>query len=143
MTKKPRAEEPAEQPMPPEQQPEFKPYRDEKGHFLPGQGANPYSRENRNKSISITNLLKKRLTDDPKEANFIVSRLVSLARHKSQRQLDAIREIMDRLDGKVADKHKVELENPVTIQFVPASRVNQPELPAPKDEPKIEATIKE
>ena len=93
--------------------------RDAKGRYKPGcsgfKGAGrPLG------SISLVNLLRKRLQEHPEEADSIVDALIRLGKGK---ELGAIRELLDRIDGKVAERHQIEGNIPVSVLFVPAEQV--------------------
>lgn len=78
---------------------------------------------------SLTTLLKEYLdADNSKEKRELIEVLVRLAKSPGIRgQISALREIFDRVEGKVPDKHQLEgLEAKVVmIQFVPADRLTE------------------
>ena len=73
--------------------------RDSMGRFLPGSVGNPEGRPVG--SVSLADKLRQRLSSHPEEADAIVSALVKLGMNSD---LGAIKEMTDRIDGKVADK---------------------------------------
>ena len=97
----------------------LKPYRWKKG-----QSGNPEGRPTG--SISIVERLKAYLRRHPEEIEAIVLALVKEGRLGN---LAATKEMLDRIDGKVVDTHKIEGEVPITIQFVPAEQILS--VPAP------------
>jgi len=70
-------------------------------------------------SVSLTGEIKKILQIHPDWKRDIAISLITMARHKGYNQLSAINNIIDRIDGKPVESHKIELENPITINFVP------------------------
>ena len=97
--------------------------RDAEGHWL-GSG-NPHGRPRG--AVSITPILHEILaTKDPKtgktKAYMVAQALVTLA--ASHRSLPAIVEIMNRIDGKVIERHSLEGTLPVTLVFRPARELN-------------------
>jgi len=67
--------------------------------------------------ISLVKLLKQRLEAHPEEAEQILDAWLGGAKKKDMR---AISELLDRIDGKVAETHKIEGELPVNLIFRPA-----------------------
>ena len=80
-----------------------------------GQSGNPKGRPVKN--LSIVSLVKERLETHPEEAEEIALALIKLAKSKN---LWAIESVMNRIDGKVEERHHIEGALPITIQFVPA-----------------------
>ena len=62
-------------------------------------------------------MLKEHLFEHPEEAESIVKALIAMGKGK---ELGAIKEILDRIDGKVAERHQVEGELPIKLVFIPA-----------------------
>ena len=83
--------------------------------WKPGQSGNPKGRPVKN--LSIVSLVKDRLEKHPEEAEEIALALIHLAKTKN---LWAIESVMNRIDGKVEERHHIEGALPITIQFVPA-----------------------
>ena len=80
-----------------------------------GQSGNPKGRPVKN--LSIVSLIKERLESHPEEAETIALALINLAKDKN---LWAIESVMNRIDGKVIEQHRIEGELPVRIEFIPA-----------------------
>ena len=72
--------------------------------YKPGQSGNPGGRP---KGKSITAELRK-LIDEGTNAEDMAKILYAMAKRMSPSQLSALRELMDRTDGKVLDEHKIE-----------------------------------
>lgn len=89
--------------------------RDEQGHWLPGHSGNPIGRAKM--PVSLVQILKDRLRDNPQDAERLVDSLVKLGIGKDRK---AIKDIMERTDGKVAETHRIEGELPVRLVFLPA-----------------------
>src|SRR3990167_6741941 len=92
------------------------PYR-----WKPGQSGNPLGRTRG--SPSLIESLKKHLNRHPEDVDAIALALVKLGKGKSINQLGAIKELFDRVDGRVIEKHQIEGELPIQIQFVHAHLV--------------------
>ena len=96
------------------------PIRDWRGRFTKGSpGLNKGGRPKG--SLSLVKLLREYLQDNPNEAHDIVTTLVKMG--SRGKELGAVREIMDRIDGKVADKHEIEGTIPVQLVFMPAKEL--------------------
>ena len=81
--------------------------------FQPGQSGNPGGRP----KDTLTPLLRELLnTDNEAEKRVIVKALLSAAKVMGRGQVSALKEIFDRIDGKVPDTHKIESDVPVIIQ---------------------------
>ena len=91
--------------------------RDAKGRWLPGQSAHPGQPKG---TVSLVALLRKQLAEHPEDAKDIIKALVTLGKGY---EIKAIREIMDRIDGKVVETHKIEGELPIKLVFVPAKEL--------------------
>lgn len=72
--------------------------------FKPGESGNPGGRP---AGKSITAELRK-LIDEGTNAEDMAKILYAMAKRMSPSQLSALRELMDRTDGKVIDKHEIE-----------------------------------
>ena len=90
----------------------------EKFKWKKGQSGNPDGRPTG--SISLVERLKAHLRRHPEDVENIIQGLVALGIDPSASQLGAIKEMMDRVDGKVTETHKIEGELPIRIEFVPA-----------------------
>ena len=88
----------------------LKPHRWKKG-----QSGNPKGRPI--KPLSIVSLVKEHLENHPEDGEAIALALIHLAKAKN---LWAIESVMNRVDGKVAEVHKLEGELPIRIEFIPA-----------------------
>jgi hypothetical protein len=100
--------------------------------WKPGQSGNPKGRPP--KLVSITSYLKKDLaTIDEKTgktyAEIVAQKLIDLALGGD---LEAIKEILNRIDGKVLDKHEIDANIPVTLIFTPAYKTEPETLPSPQ-----------
>jgi hypothetical protein len=98
--------------------------------WKPGQSGNPKGRPP--KLLSITNLIKERLEKiDEKTgktyAQLIAEKLVELALDGDH---EAHKEILNRIDGKVVEKHEIEGHVPVTLIFKPAFSSTYDPLPS-------------
>ena len=82
--------------------------------WKPGQSGNPEGRS----LDTLTPLLRKFLNaDNEAEKIAIVKELISMAKTTGTRgQIAALREIFDRIDGKVPETHKIESDVPIIIQ---------------------------
>lgn len=93
------------------------PQRDAQGRWLPGVSGSPGGREP-GQGLSLVGLLKRRLAERPQDAEAIINALISMGR---ERELGAIREILDRVDGKAIETHRIEGELPIRLVFEPAN----------------------
>ena len=76
--------------------------RDNLGHFLPGQCVNPTGRPPI--KVSLVKLLQERISENSTALQIgdaLIDKCVK------DRDVPAIREVLDRIDGKVADKHLI------------------------------------
>ena len=90
----------------------------EKYKWKPGQSGNPEGRPTG--SISLTETLKAMLRRNPEALEEIVIALINEGRMGN---MVATKEMLDRVDGKVAETHKIEGELPVKLLFVPATEL--------------------
>lgn len=90
----------------------------ETGQFVKGHSGNPGGMPGR--TVSLVALLRKRLVEYPEDAQAIVDSLVKMGK---TRELGAIKELLDRVDGKVAERHKIDMEMPIKLVFVPAKEL--------------------
>jgi len=82
--------------------------------FKPGQSGNPSGRP---AGKSITAELRK-LIEKGTNAEDLAQMLYDMAKTKQGRdQLAALKEYMDRTDGKVPDTHKIESDIPINLTF--------------------------
>jgi hypothetical protein len=82
----------------------------------PGQSGNPTGI--REPKLSLSNELKKHLRRHPEDVRAILLALIAQAKRGN---MVATKEILDRIDGKVAEKHQIEGEMPIKLLFVPAT----------------------
>ena len=83
--------------------------------WKPGQSGNPSGRPAM--PVSIVKKLRSRLILQPELADQIVDSLLQLG---IKSDLGAIKEVIDRIDGKVVETHRIEGEIPVILKFTPA-----------------------
>lgn len=88
--------------------------------FKPGQAANPAGRPK--KDVCITSLVKEILETDAGKgkthAQLVAEAIITLAKDiKSKGNIPAIRELLDRIEGKVPETHKIEGDIPVSIIY--------------------------
>ncbi len=87
--------------------------RDAMGRFTPGGAlANPNGRPKG--SLSLTGTLRKRLEEHPNEVDSIIEALIKLGKSCN---MPAIEHMFDRIDGKVAETHRIEGDIPINIIF--------------------------
>ena len=86
--------------------------------WKPGESGNPHGRGHN--TISIVEQLKAYLRRHPEAIEEIV---VALVKEGKLGNLVATKEMLDRIDGKVVEKHQIEGELPIKILFVPAQQV--------------------
>lgn len=93
---------------------EGKPYQ-----WLPGESGNPKGRPPNIKYISdyLREELQK-VTDGKTNAELIAEALIGLSKQPNMRgYVPAIKELLDRIEGKVPDTHKLESDMPISIVF--------------------------
>lgn len=90
----------------------------EKFQWKKGQTGNPEGRPTG--SISITETLKKFLRRNPQALEDIVIALIEEGRLGN---MTATKEMLERIDGKVAERHTIEGELPIKLLFIPAQEV--------------------
>lgn len=83
-----------------------------------GQSGNPDGRPTG--SISLVEQLKAYLRRHPEDIQAIVLALIQQGKIGN---MVATKEMLDRIDGKVADRHLIEGDLPITVQFVPAEQI--------------------
>jgi len=83
--------------------------------WRPGESGNPSGRPK--DSVSLVTTLKQQLREHPELATDIIQALIT--KGKSQ-DVSAIKEMFDRIDGKVVETHRIEGEIPVVLKFMPA-----------------------
>lgn len=94
--------------------------RNPKGQFMKGTHANRSGRPKG--SVSLVKLLKEHLEANPADADAIVASLLALGKG---RDLPAVKELFDRVDGKAIERHKVDIDSPIKLIFVPAGQETQ------------------
>ena len=92
--------------------------RDKKGRFIKGLSGNPGGTPVG--TISLQARLRKRLIEHPEKADAIADGLIALA---IGRELGAIKEAFDRIDGKATETHRIEGELPIKLIFVPVAQL--------------------
>ncbi len=82
--------------------------------WKPGQSGNPKGRPR--KDACITSLVKELLEQDAGKGK-THAQLIAMAilKESAKGNISAIRELLDRIEGKVVDKHKIEGDVPVTL----------------------------
>ena len=90
----------------------------EKFQWKKGQSGNPEGRPTG--GISLVERLKAYLRRNPGEAEAII---VALVKEGRLGNIIATKELLDRIDGKVVETHKIEGEMPIKILFVPAQQL--------------------
>jgi hypothetical protein len=98
--------------------PNYVPAREGGGKWKKGFSGNPRGKPKG--SVSLVALIRRRLEENPEMADKLVDQLLGLGKKKNYKQLEAIKELLDRVDGRVTEKHKIESDQPATIIFVPA-----------------------
>lgn len=86
--------------------------------WKPGQSGNPNGRPLG--TVSLVTILKELLAANPAEGKAVVEAMVKQGKIGN---MVATKEMLDRIDGKVAERHKIEGELPVRIIFVPAGQL--------------------
>ena len=81
--------------------------------FKPGESGNPGGKP---EGKSITAELRK-LIDKGTNAEDMAMILLNMAKRMNPDQLRALRELLDRTDGKVPDTHKIESDIPISIIY--------------------------
>ena len=79
--------------------------------------------------ISLVEELKKYLRRNPEDVASIIEALVKQGKIGN---MTATKEMLERIDGKVVEKHELAGELPIFLQFVPASQVLEIEGEKPK-----------
>ncbi len=111
----------------PRQHPELTIHRWKPGD-VPNPGGKPKGK------LSVTNALNSYLVDNPHELTAIIKAIIKEAKMGN---ISAVKEIMDRIDGKVAEVHRIDSENPVTLVFTPALALNPAPLPPLIEDPRV------
>lgn len=88
--------------------------------FQPGQSGNPSGRPL--KDICITSLVKELLEQEAEggktHAQLVAEAIVKLSEdHHFKGNVSAIKELLDRVEGKVPDTHKIESDVPINIIY--------------------------
>ena len=91
--------------------------------WQPGQSGNPKGRPKG--KLSLTTALRQYLEDNPSRVIELIQSLYRMATKGSNVQ--AMQEIFNRLDGKIADIHQLDTKLPVTLVFQPV--IQAKELP--------------
>ena len=86
--------------------------------WKPGECGNKDGRPNG--SISLVARLKAHLKEHPEDIKAIIE---SLVKEGINGNLIATKEMLDRVDGKVVETHKIEGELPIKLIFVPAQQL--------------------
>ena len=91
--------------------------------WVKGQSGNPAGRTPNTKFISeyLRELLDKQDKSGKTNAEMVALALIELAKDPNRRGFPPIiKELLDRVEGKVPDTHKLESDVPITIIFKPA-----------------------
>lgn len=99
--------------------------------FEPGKSGNPAGKAKG--TVSITAALKRYLRDHPAEVDKVV---VALVKHAQSGNAQILKELLDRIDGRVVERHHLEGDLPITLQFVPAGQLISPAPEALPEGPK-------
>ena len=110
--------------------------KQQKQGWKPGESGNPAGRPR--KALSITKELRDYLVKHPETIKQIIRSLLDMVvkRHNVQ----AMQELLNRIDGKVAEKHELEGVLPVMLVFKPAEPKQLPEadvVDIPPDDVKV------
>lgn len=89
--------------------------RDAKGRYLPGHSGNP--RGMPPGTLSLVGILRKQLSEHPEDAKAIIASLIAMGKGY---EIKAIKELFNRIDGKAVETHRIDMEMPVKLVFVPA-----------------------
>ena len=92
--------------------------RTSKGRFVKGLSGNPSGRPRM--PVSLALILKQLLLEHPEDAKEIVASLIQLGKRGD---LGAVRELFERIDGKVVERKVIGGELPIKLVFVPASQL--------------------
>jgi nucleoside permease NupC len=84
----------------------------------PGETRNPHGRPKG--SVSIAETLKSYLARHPDEVAKIVTAMIKQGQIGN---MVATKEMLDRIDGRVVETHKIEGELPIKLVFVPAAQI--------------------
>jgi len=87
------------------------------GQWRKGVSGNPAGRPR--KQLTITSRLREYLEKHPLELDKIIRAFVATCQRG---ETQAIRELLDRLEGKVAEKHEIEGQLPIKLVFQPIVR---------------------
>lgn len=97
-----------------------------KYQWKPGESGNKDGRPTG--SISLVESLKAYLRRNPEKLEEIV---IALVREGRLGNIVATKEMLDRIDGKVAERHRIEGELPIRLIFVPAEQILELEAKQP------------
>lgn len=89
--------------------------RDTQGKFMPGVSGNPGGTPKG--TFSLQAKLRRYLEEHPSEADDIIK---AMAKQGKLGNMVATKEMMDRIDGKVPETHRIEGELPIRLVFMPA-----------------------
>jgi len=92
--------------------------RGKRGRWLAGQSGNPKGRPKG--QLSLTDELRRYLQDNPEELKAIVMAFIALLKRGN---VQAFQELLNRIDGRVSERHELEAKIPVTLIFQPAPQV--------------------
>lgn len=107
--------------------------------WKPGESGNPSGRPK--ESVSLVTKLRQYLTTHPTEANQVIE---SMVKQGKLGNMIATKEMLDRIDGKVAETHRIEGELPIRLVFVPAQELLVAKSKAESQAPELlEGTVYE
>jgi len=82
---------------------------DGRGRWLPGHSGNPGGM--RKGTVSLTRRLEQKLRENPEKADSIINNLLALC---DEKDLNALKEAFNRIDGKPIERHEIDILPPVT-----------------------------
>jgi len=97
--------------------------------WKPGESGNKDGRPTG--QISLVEELKKYLRRHPEDAQAVIEALIKQGKIGN---IVATKEMLDRIDGKVAERHKLEADIPIQLNFMPAQILLDQHSDQPEDE---------
>ncbi len=90
------------------------------------------------KRVNITQALRTYLAKNPYDAERLVEALIQMGLTKGLHQLEAIREIVNRLEGKPTEHREISGELPIHLTFTPVYQIEDVQkLRLPENTPEI------